>query len=682
MLEQICRTCLATCGELVPIFSDEYYVHDLPDKLLHTTKIEVLRDDDLPKMMCKKCIFLVDSLYCFKDQCEMAEIKLKETLKKTVGDHGLLSNNVSAIDERSCDSYNIEEVEIHSDEITSSEEEYHIEYVSEEARLEVENARRRSRNARKRRNKYSINAKVISVNVVPPESRNSYDNMKIASSSKCDVIDINEDDISTDNYNKNSLFTSQGLRKFANNTLNKKDHYIISDSAEDINFLKDQVHDNLEKSSVQTKAGHKRKLENSNSINELLKVPKKVMFKENDYNVENIEFIEVSENEMSKANENVHGNATDDLNSVLNFNLSQNNTEKDFQHDDGLECSNSHISDVLSNSLSVNEHYDNALSDSDAEKIIELRMQNLLKRIVLTIPEVCTECSQTFETHLDVLKHKIETHLSFYEDHYFCPICQEKFFTNYYLIDHLIEHKDIDSYVCTLCFGNFYNEDTVRDHLHSHVDLRDMRCQICSKKFVRMQTLLNHLDEHITSKSLLCHLCTDNNFKSKDELQNHIHQEHKNYTREMHLTCETCGLEVPENEMKEHAKTHNNYPCPYCERSFTTKTILRDHVLTHLGVQQFSCLVCNKTFVTQDERTLHMQEHMKPQQKNEQKKFRCRVCHEILLSRIAYGQHLKEKHWSAKQTSEILQELSESSLNEKVNEQLNKCTSSTSELIS
>ena len=30
--------------------------------------------------MCKKCIFLVDSLYCFKDQCEMAEIKLKKRL--------------------------------------------------------------------------------------------------------------------------------------------------------------------------------------------------------------------------------------------------------------------------------------------------------------------------------------------------------------------------------------------------------------------------------------------------------------------------------------------------------------------------------------------------------------------------------------------------------------------------
>lgn len=92
---------------------------------------------------------------------------------------------------------------------------------------------------------------------------------------------------------------------------------------------------------------------------------------------------------------------------------------------------------------------------------------------------------------------------------------------------------------------------------------------------------------------------------------------------------------------------------------------------THLGVQPYICLVCEKMFDSQEERTQHMQEHMKPQQqKCDLKKFRCRVCHEILVSRAAYGQHLKEKHWNAKQTTEILRELSESSMNEKLSETL------------
>lgn len=109
----------------------------------------------------------------------------------------------------------------------------------------------------------------------------------------------------------------------------------------------------------------------------------------------------------------------------------------------------------------------------------------------------------------------------------------------------------------------------------------------------------------------------------------------------------------------------------------------RDHVYTHLGVQPYACLVCEKSFNSQEERTQHMQEHMKPPQKSQlqksgdQKKFRCRVCHEILVSRAAYGQHLKEKHWNSKQTAEILRELSESSMNEKLNEVLTNDSSYT-----
>lgn len=41
MFDHICRTCLDTCGELVPIFSNDYYVRNLPRKLQHTINIEV-----------------------------------------------------------------------------------------------------------------------------------------------------------------------------------------------------------------------------------------------------------------------------------------------------------------------------------------------------------------------------------------------------------------------------------------------------------------------------------------------------------------------------------------------------------------------------------------------------------------------------------------------------------------
>jgi hypothetical protein len=275
------------------------------------------------------------------------------------------------------------------------------------------------------------------------------------------ILFNSKDIIKSDSDDKNLLFTSQGLRNVTCNTLHRKNNK-ISNTAEKLNFFKSQKHGTFENSSIQVKTGLKRKLENSNSINEFSKVPKKVMFKENDFNDENIQFIEISENEIGKNNEHVDCKAEDDLRTIVNFTLNQNDSEKNdiFQND--ILDSNDQTSNNLTSSLPVLEHYENVTCDSDTEKVFELRMQNLIKQLVLSIPEICTICSQSFETYLDVLKHKIETHQNFNEDHCFCPICQKKYFSNYNLIQHLNEHKDIYSFVCILCFGSFYTEDTLR----------------------------------------------------------------------------------------------------------------------------------------------------------------------------------------------------------------------------
>ena len=115
---------------------------------------------------------------------------------------------------------------------------------------------------------------------------------------------------------------------------------------------------------------------------------------------------------------------------------------------------------------------------------------------------------------------------------------------------------------------------TLRTHLHSHVNLHELKCQMCSKKFHRIQNLLNHLEHHISTKQLVCALCSDS-FSSKDLLQNHIDEEHKKPQGEIKTSRTTCGVFVPEEKLDEHAKTHKNYPCPYCRKSFSLKAALR-----------------------------------------------------------------------------------------------------------
>ncbi|KAJ8671235.1 hypothetical protein QAD02_002494, partial [Eretmocerus hayati] len=109
----------------------------------------VYEEDNLPKLMCKKCIFLVDTLHCFKNQCVAAEIKLRKNLKQfRVGDVGAL-----IIDDENLEEHHLNQ---NRDGATSSEEDYHIEYISEEARVQVENAKKRNSRAKRRRKRKSV----------------------------------------------------------------------------------------------------------------------------------------------------------------------------------------------------------------------------------------------------------------------------------------------------------------------------------------------------------------------------------------------------------------------------------------------------------------------------------------------------------------------------------------------
>lgn len=89
-------------------------------------------------------------------------------------------------------------------------------------------------------------------------------------------------------------------------------------------------------------------------------------------------------------------------------------------------------------------------------------MRRLINHSVINIPSICALCSESFDTYLDVLKHKIKIHLSKGQNTFYCPICYEKFNSNSILIEHLNEHKDVHSYVCLLCSGNYYTEETLR----------------------------------------------------------------------------------------------------------------------------------------------------------------------------------------------------------------------------
>ncbi|XP_015183662.1 PREDICTED: zinc finger protein 709-like [Polistes dominula] len=86
----LCRVCLSSSNDNQPIFSIEENstkdksVHDLSQKLWLCGGIEVAEDDGLPKHICIKCIVKVNAAHQLREQCQRADVKLRQLYGKAI----------------------------------------------------------------------------------------------------------------------------------------------------------------------------------------------------------------------------------------------------------------------------------------------------------------------------------------------------------------------------------------------------------------------------------------------------------------------------------------------------------------------------------------------------------------------------------------------------------------------
>lgn len=420
-----------------------------------------------------------------------------------------------------------------------------------------------------------------------------------------------------------------------------EDNFVNNQSVGDCDIFSKSSEQSEELHLVSKSRETKRKLDNGNAMYKSAKVTKKVSF---------LESLKDDFQKKSNSNNIVNDNILDNFDVSTTVENSSGETKVRKCIDIKSLTANSEVMSFLQK-LYFDDYY-----DEDSPTIYECtkRVASAVKFFTMAYPEFCTLCSQQFDTYNEVLKHKVHDHIP-KANQYVCPVCKLIFPKKQNLINHLDEHVDVQSYTCLLCDKNYYTEASLVSHLTSHIDFQKLKCKLCDKTFSRPSGLVQHGEVHLKSEKLSCGICSLG-VKSKAGLELHLEQEHFNEANTK-FKCEVCGEMILEKNRERHMKNHSGYSCPYCQRTFVVKAILRDHVYSHLGVKQYTCLVCDKTFNTQTERMDHMQEHMKSVV--DRKKFRCRICHTILTSRIAYSQHLKDKHMNCKQSSEILKELSQ-----------------------
>ncbi|OAD61953.1 hypothetical protein WN48_05520 [Eufriesea mexicana] len=253
--------------------------------------------------------------------------------------------------------------------------------------------------------------------------------------------------------------------------------------------------------------------------------------------------------------------------------------------------------------------------------------------------KVCSDCGEMLKAEEDDKEHK-ENHCS--KKQFKCKRCLQTFSIEQTYVTHIQNH---DNHKCTKCDVTFASKKKVHEHykmVHSsklnhdkisnndstshlnkvnrEISLRDIFiCPICSKKLISRRVLDQHIRRiHKEDKKFICNIygCTFQCAR-KSDLDRHkqLHVEQRN------IICEQCGKTFTSvSILNDHVLyIHNKerqFICEECGKTFKRNSLLKRHKLSHQQYRPFACMQCNTAF----KRSHHLTRHME-------------TCHRITLEK-------------------------------------------------
>ncbi|CAH1127829.1 unnamed protein product [Ceutorhynchus assimilis] len=265
-----------------------------------------------------------------------------------------------------------------------------------------------------------------------------------------------------------------------------------------------------------------------------------------------------------------------------------------------------------------------------------------LHRAVLT--HKCDRCDQAFFTEGLLKEHIEQQHIN---KPYICTTCNKPFSRGEHLIRHLKLHQEVTDegeHKCSICESVFQRSDHLARHTKTHL-MQDKRhvCLDCGKAFNRLDNLKTHQRIHTGAKdNAKLHLCVycGKEFNNSSNMIVHM----RRHTGERPYKCNECGKGFPRShDLKCHERTHSGekpYLCTLCGKSFNKSNKLLRHSRVHTGERPYVCNICSRAFTQSNDLALHMRRHTGA------RPYACGVCPARFIQSGQLKNHRRQTgHW-------------------------------------
>ncbi|XP_062836669.1 zinc finger protein 407 [Anolis carolinensis] len=232
----------------------------------------------------------------------------------------------------------------------------------------------------------------------------------------------------------------------------------------------------------------------------------------------------------------------------------------------------------------------------------------------------CVKCTEPFDSEQNLFLHIKEQHEEMLRE------------VNKYIVEDTEqinrEREENKGNICKYCgkMCRSSNSMAFLSHIRTHTGSKPFKCKICHFATAQLGDARNHVKRHLGMREYKCHVC-GMAFVMKKHLNTHLLGKHGVGTpKERKFTCPLCDRSFTEKwAMNNHMKLHTGekpYKCswPTCHYSFLTVSAMKDHYRTHTGEKSFLCDLCGFAGGTRHALTKHRRQH------TGEKPFKCDEC--------------------------------------------------------